>query len=570
MFVHCLGVLAAVPALPATAPKTTVPKAAAAAATAAETTAAQPVRTAVATAVAAATPTAAVAPTTPGAATVPTTPGTASVPTTPGTASVPTTPGTASVPTGAPSARPAAATEEPTDTPSPSDSAVPTPAAPPPLVSPSVVVPTQGAPPPVTVAVAPAGTPAPGYRIEVRNQGSLPVTTTVRQELPAGTRATWITPGGRASRAAGQAATTEVTWQLKLPARGSTTLHTALAAVAPGRPLSAPACAFTNDGNRAYDCATATWNRPMMPAAAKVTEAAVWRRPPVLLGALAGVLLLTMGGLWWWQRRRRRRAEIRAGIGAGAGTGVAAGTAGTAGAGAGTGVAAGTAGTAGAEVGAGAAATAGAEVGAGAPGTAGAEVGAGAPGTAGRGVVYSRPVAAARHRPPVWLVVAGAATLLAGVVFAAALTASQRVAAIDTNKQPTSGAWLGQSATGAIGVPLRESAFEFTVYRLTCPPDGGGGGRRCLATVGVRNVTPQQQTWHGQMQRAYLPGGNWVSTDEQATRQANQGRDVFAQPLAAGARMVLPLVFTVGGTAQPKQLELRSGVFSAGVRVDVP
>ncbi|MEO3779169.1 hypothetical protein ABGB16_20450 [Micromonospora sp. B11E3] len=480
------------------------------------------------------------------------TPGAATVPTTPGAATVPTTPGAATVPTGAPSARPAAATEEPTDTPSPSDSAVPTPAAPPPLVSPSVVVPTQGAPSPVTVAVAPAGTPAPGYRIEVRNQGSLPVTTTVRQELPAGTRATWITPGGRASRTAGQAATTEVTWQLKLPARGSTTLHTALAAVAPGRPLSAPACAFTNDGNRTYDCATATWNRPMMPAAAKVTEAAVWRRPPVLLGALAGVLLLTVGGLWWWHRRRRRRAEIRAGIG----TGVAAGTAGTAGAG--TGVAAGTAGTAGAGTG----------VAAGTAGTAGAEVGAGAPGTAGRGAVYSRPVATARRRPPVWLVVAGAATLLAGVVFAAALTASQRVAAIDTNKQPTSGAWLGQSATGAIGVPLRESAFEFTVYRLTCPPDGGG--RRCQATVGVRNVTPQQQTWHGQMQRAYLPGGNWVSTDEQATRQANQGRDVFAQPLAAGARMVLPLVFTVGGTAQPKQLELRSGVFSAGVRVDVP
>ncbi|GAA2707626.1 hypothetical protein ACFY2R_12660 [Micromonospora olivasterospora] len=477
VFVHCLGVLAALPALPAAAP---------------EAAARRPAQTA------AATPAPAAA-TTPAAG--------------PGTAVPAPAPPTATV-----SPRPAAATEEPTEEPSPSGSAVPTPAAPPPLVSPSVVVPTQGAPPTVTVAVTPASTPAPGYRIQVRNQGRLPVDTTVRQELPAETRATWITPGGRAGRTAGQSATTEITWQLKLPAGGSTTLHTALATAAPGRALSAPACAFSNDGSRAYDCATATWSRPTVPAA-KVTGAAVWRRPPVLLGALALVLLLTVGGLWWWQRRRRRRAEILSAA------------------------------------------------------TAGAAARTEDPRTTGRGTLYDpRPATATavtrRRRPPVWLVVAGAATLLAGVVFAAAVTATQRVAAIDTNKQPTSGAWLGQSATGVIGVPLRESAFEFTVYRVTCPP--AGGGRQCQATIGVRNVTPQQQTWHGQMQRAYLPGGTWVSTDEAATRLANQGRDVFAQPLAAGTRMVLPLVFTVGGTAQPEQLELRSGVFSAGVRVDVP
>ena len=68
----------------------------------------------------------------------------------------------------------------------------------------------------------------------------------------------------------------------------------------------------------------------------------------------------------------------------------------------------------------------------------------------------------------------------------------------------------------------------------------------------------------------YLPGGRWVSTDESATRTANLGRDVFADPVAAGSRMVLPLVFTVDGRDPPQQLELRSGVFSAGVRVHMP
>ncbi|PWR17132.1 hypothetical protein DKT69_01930, partial [Micromonospora sicca] len=182
------------------------------------------------------------------------------------------------------------------------------------------------------------------------------------------------------------------------------------------------------------------------------------------------------------------------------------------------------------------------------------------------------PVGARRRRPPIWLVVGVAAAVLAGVVGAAAWTATQRVAAIDTSKQPTSGAWMGRSVSGPVGVPLRESAFEFTVYRVACGMAGqpAAGGRQCQATVGVRNLTPEQQTWHGQLQRAYLPGGNWVSTDETATRVANLGRDVFAQPVAGGSRVVLPLVFTVSGSQPPKQLELRSGVFSAGVRVDVP
>ncbi|MEH0933542.1 hypothetical protein V6U80_00005, partial [Micromonospora sp. CPCC 205543] len=197
----------------------------------------------------------------------------------------------------------------------------------------------------------------------------------------------------------------------------------------------------------------------------------------------------------------------------------------------------------------------------------------GGPDAPAGGTVYPRPAApgpAGRRRtPPAWLMVGVAVAVLAGVVLAAVWTGSQRVAAIDTAKQPTSGAWKGRSATGALGVPLREQAFEFTVYRMSCEP-GVAANRRCQATVGVRNVTPEQQTWHGQLQRAYLPGGNWVSTDEDATRLANLGRDVFAHPVSAGSRVVLPLVFTLRGAQQPKQLELRSGVFSAGVRVDVP
>ncbi|MGC5021110.1 hypothetical protein [Micromonospora sp. DT47] len=480
VIVNCLGILAAVPALPTTAPATR-----AAAATPAPEASTSPAPAAAATPQGHA-----------GAAGPPGAHAGAAGP--PGAHAAPAAPGVAA--TGA---------------------VIPvTPAAPAPGMATTA---NPGAPrpaPPITVAVAPAATPVPGYRILIRNSAATTVITTVRQELPPGSSTTAVSAGGLATR---QNGTGEVTWRLTVPARSSRTLDTALAATAPGRALTAPACAFTSDGNRPYDCATATWQAAPATPEAQVTPAPPWRRPPVLAAALAALLVLAAGGLWWWQRARRRRGGVEP-------TGTA-------------------------------------------PAAAGQPTYAGGPSAPGGGTVYPRPASpgpgARRRTPPVWLVVGVAAAVLAGVVFAAVWTGTQRVAAIDTTKQPTSGAWMGRSATGAVGTPLREKAFEFTVYRVSCAT-AKVASQQCQATVGVRNVTPEQQTWHGQLQRAYLQGGNWVSTDEDATRLANLGRDVFAQPVAAGNRVVLPLVFTVDGMQKPKQLELRSGVFSAGVRVDVP
>ncbi|RLP92306.1 hypothetical protein EAD89_09060 [Micromonospora sp. BL4] len=466
VLVHCLGILAAVPALPAAAPE------------------------------AAATPR-------PPAVT----PQTTAVTPRP-TAATPLPVASAPPPVAVAARAPLAATAEATP-----------PSAPPAMAPPSKR-PAKTIPPPVTVAVAPESSPAPRYRIQVRNVGNSPVDTTVRQELPPGASATSISSGGRATRAGGS--TAEVTWRLRLPAHSSTTLGTALAATAPGQAMTAPACAFTSDGSRPYDCATATWQAAAAPAA-EVTEAPPWRRIPVLLAGLAVLLLLCAGVFWVWRRRRGRRVTAAA-LAADRGP------------------------------------------------------------DDGRGTIYPRPSAPSpatrRRTPPVWLLVGAAVVVLAGVLGAAGWTATRRVASIDTQKQPTSGAWMGTAVSGPVGVPLRESAFEFTVYRVSCgaagsarPADGGtasAAGRRCQATVGVRNVTGDLQPWHGELQRAYLPGGRWVSTDEPATRAANLGRDVFADPVAAGSRVVLPLVFTVDGRDPPRQLELRSGVFSAGVRVDMP
>ncbi|SIR10729.1 hypothetical protein [Micromonospora avicenniae] len=415
--------------------------------------------------------------------------------------------------------RPAVAPEPSSSGSSPSPSQLPgMPAAPPAVPTPTRALPPPPKPP-VTVAVAPAPTPAPAYRIHVRNTGGTPVDTTIRQELPAGSAPSIITAGGQAGRIAGNSAS-EVTWRLKLPANSVTTLNTSLAQAPTGQPVTAPACAFTSDGKRPYDCATATWNAAA-PATRKDPASPAWQRTPVLVGVPAAAVLLggTVG--WWlWRRRRRTVASALAAGDGSAGRGPA-----------------------------------------------------GDP-RHGRGTIYPRPsapqVAARRRKPPVWLLVTSAVAVLAGVVGVAGWTATRQVTSIDTDSRPTSGAWHGKGVAGPMGVPLRESAFEFTVYRVACAAPGAAARRQCQATVGIRNMTPEYQAWHGELQRVYLPGGRFVTTDEPATQLANLGRDVFAQPLAAGSRVVLPLVFTVDGREPPKQLELRSGVFSPGVRVDVP
>ncbi|MFK3980169.1 hypothetical protein ACI2K4_07260 [Micromonospora sp. NPDC050397] len=181
-----------------------------------------------------------------------------------------------------------------------------------------------------------------------------------------------------------------------------------------------------------------------------------------------------------------------------------------------------------------------------------------------------------RSGPPIWAVVSIAVVIVALVVAAATWTATARVSAIDTGKrQPTNGAWVGRSTSGAIGATMRDATFEFTVYRVNCgaavqqPAGPRPAGQRCLATIAARNVSKQPQLWYGASQRAYAPSGNWVTTDEPATRAVNGGRDIFAEPVPPSERLLFPIVFTMNGPNPPTRIELRGAVFSAGVSVAV-
>ncbi|HTF08208.1 MAG TPA: hypothetical protein VK659_08555 [Asanoa sp.] len=186
-------------------------------------------------------------------------------------------------------------------------------------------------------------------------------------------------------------------------------------------------------------------------------------------------------------------------------------------------------------------------------------------------VRYGRPRAAARvaalsDRGRAGVAVVTALVLLVGLgVLAVALVVPRLAAAsAATQRMPASG-WHGPTAAGGIGVPLRDSTFEFTAYRLVCAP--AGGGQRCTAVVGITNHGPVPEHWHGSLQRLSNTGGDPLGTDVIATRVANGGRDIFDAPVVPGHRLIAQLVWSIPATAMPTTVELRSGAFAHGVRV---
>jgi hypothetical protein len=162
-------------------------------------------------------------------------------------------------------------------------------------------------------------------------------------------------------------------------------------------------------------------------------------------------------------------------------------------------------------------------------------------------------------------VVGSAAFLLFGTLSGLLWIGGHQAMSLAPNAQSTTGAWMGTTVTGRLGTPVRDAAFEFTVYRLACSPDGAS--QRCVANVGLQNVSNASQPWYAGMQRAYLSSGTWVTGDDTATRAVNGNQDIFAHPIPPGGRLLAPLVFTIPGDTTLSRIELRSAVFSAGVSI---
>jgi len=303
--------------------------------------------------------------------------------------------------------------------------------------------------------------------------------------------------------AAGRVDASEITWQLSLPANSGQTVTASFRPGGAGTAQTFPVCAYERDTARPYDCASARWTPT---AGIEAADSAWWQRPSVpLIAGLSALVVVAMIGYGWRRRLRERRVDRRRVVT-----------------------------------------------------------------PAGRRVRLPASASAApkrRWRPATPLVFGLLLAMLTGLAVAAVRVASYGSEVLDRANQPPSG-WIGAPPAGGFGVLLTEAAFEFTVFRMACAPvDGQGQDRRCVATVGLRNRSDTEQFWYGPLQRAYLPTGDWVGVDEAATRQENGGRDVFAEPVPPGGRMLVPLAFTVSGDLVPVRLELRSGAFSAGVAV---
>ncbi|MDG4820688.1 hypothetical protein O7635_02330 [Asanoa sp. WMMD1127] len=180
----------------------------------------------------------------------------------------------------------------------------------------------------------------------------------------------------------------------------------------------------------------------------------------------------------------------------------------------------------------------------------------------------ARRFAALTDRGRAGVAVLTALVLLTGLgVVAVALALPRLASATGTAARTPADGWLGPTTTGPLGTPLRDDAFEFTAYRFACEP--AGGGQRCTAVVGLTNHRPAPEHWHPHLQRLAVAGSPPLSTDVIATRVANGGRDVFAAPVVPGHRLLAQLVWSVPAGAAPDQLELHSGAFAAGTRVNL-
>jgi hypothetical protein len=182
-----------------------------------------------------------------------------------------------------------------------------------------------------------------------------------------------------------------------------------------------------------------------------------------------------------------------------------------------------------------------------------------------------RPVpaaASARRGPPTWTAVVLSALLLLGLGAGATAVTTARFTAPAGRPNDRDG-WLGAVSQGVVGQSVREIAFAFTAYRIVCtPPNDAAAAHRCVAVVGVTNPNAQPERWYPAMQRLETGDGGRVPVDEAATAVAN-GTDVFADPLPAGGTLLTQLMFALPPGAAAARLELHSGAFSEGVRIQI-
>jgi hypothetical protein len=132
------------------------------------------------------------------------------------------------------------------------------------------------------------------------------------------------------------------------------------------------------------------------------------------------------------------------------------------------------------------------------------------------------------------------------------------------------------SQTAAIGTPVRDGKFEFTVSKITCGRERIGTadigksaqGQFCLVRVKVENIGNESQLLDGSSQYLYGEGGQRYSADSEAAIYLDNAK-TFLEQINPGNTVNGTLVFDVPKNAKPARIELHDSSFSGGVTINL-
>ena len=128
---------------------------------------------------------------------------------------------------------------------------------------------------------------------------------------------------------------------------------------------------------------------------------------------------------------------------------------------------------------------------------------------------------------------------------------------------------------------MRDGKFEFVVSSVKCGvptvgPTVGPGidsvtaqGQFCIATMTVRNIGSEAQTFDSDWQYAYNVAGTKFDVNGSASLAAHSGTQSFLQQINPGNQITVKVVYDVPRGTTITRLELHDSILSGGVDVTV-
>ena len=157
---------------------------------------------------------------------------------------------------------------------------------------------------------------------------------------------------------------------------------------------------------------------------------------------------------------------------------------------------------------------------------------------------------------------------------AADVTASATAAAVAATPAADVTAEAKAAPVAAIGTPVRDGKFEFTVSGMTCglpevgtaPVSKAAQGQFCLIDVTVKNIGDQAQSFFGANQYAFNAAAQKYTADSGAAIYLPEANSLFVA-INPGNQLTGKVIFDVPADTTLTKIELHDSAFSGGVTV---